>query len=305
MGATTASGTFWLPSHESHREIVSNKWVDQPSSVSTSGTNWLPFDGTYQDPVSNAWIARPSSVTSSTPRLEKEQHNQGTLRGHGTWPADNMSKSALLFMQLSPFPLAFLDRVMSPVLRVTLSVSGPMAFAAKSTSRFALVVFQWIVIATASATSCSLGQVPLSKVQRMSTASKSKSEGGSKKADSPTGSGRRGSSPGDARNDSANNKAGIGGGSASGSRESPAGSDKKPSPAQASPKSSPPKKAMQKKYLQCHYTPFAFVCGICMMMVMMLYIQIYYPDVWEDTLSNVAVSFHEDRLCDQVSYRSR
>ncbi|KAH6929094.1 hypothetical protein HPB50_023392 [Hyalomma asiaticum] len=44
-------------------------------------------------------MARPSSVTSSTPRLEKEQHNQGTLRGHGTWPAGNMSKSALLFMQ--------------------------------------------------------------------------------------------------------------------------------------------------------------------------------------------------------------
>ncbi|KAH6930803.1 hypothetical protein HPB50_019631 [Hyalomma asiaticum] len=51
---------------QSHREIVSNKWVDQPSSVSTSGTNWLPFDGTYQDPVSNAWII--SDVINTSPR---------------------------------------------------------------------------------------------------------------------------------------------------------------------------------------------------------------------------------------------
>ncbi|XP_075750326.1 uncharacterized protein LOC119178075 isoform X3 [Rhipicephalus microplus] len=98
MGAPTTSSTFWLPSHESHQVTVSNKWADQPSSVSTGRTNWLPFDRTYQDSESSTWTAHLSSVTSSTPRLEKEQHNQGTLGGHGTWPAGNMSKSALLFM---------------------------------------------------------------------------------------------------------------------------------------------------------------------------------------------------------------
>nr|XP_037285138.1 uncharacterized protein LOC119178076 [Rhipicephalus microplus] len=101
MGAPTTSSTFWLPSHESHQVTVSNKWADQPSSVSTGRTNWLPFDRTYQDSESSTWTAHLSSVTSSTPRLEKEQHNQGTLGGHGTWPAGNMSKSALLFMLIN------------------------------------------------------------------------------------------------------------------------------------------------------------------------------------------------------------
>ncbi|XP_070389331.1 uncharacterized protein [Dermacentor albipictus] len=69
-------------------------------ATTTSDTNWLPINGTYLDTASNAWEDRLSSaVTSPLARLQKEQHIQEVFRGHGTWPAENMPKLALLSMQ--------------------------------------------------------------------------------------------------------------------------------------------------------------------------------------------------------------
>lgn len=42
-------------------------------------------------------------------------------------------------------------------------------------------------------------------------------------------------------------------------------------------------RAMKDKYLKCHYAPFVFVLSICIFMVMFLYIQIYHPEVWDDS----------------------
>lgn len=50
-----------------------------PKAVTRAGIRPIFQFLWYEDPVCNVWIARSSSVTSSTPRLEKEQYNQGTL----------------------------------------------------------------------------------------------------------------------------------------------------------------------------------------------------------------------------------
>ncbi|XP_065302494.1 micronuclear linker histone polyprotein-like isoform X2 [Dermacentor albipictus] len=41
-------------------------------------------------------------------------------------------------------------------------------------------------------------------------------------------------------------------------------------------------RAMQEKHLRCHYAPYVFVCGVGIVMLTFLYIQIYHPDVWDD-----------------------